>query len=159
MARILIVDDEPDILSVLESILAGAGHEVVAASNGAEAMARLREQAVDLVISDINMPGVDGLDLLRAVREDGARIPIVLLTGDAKPETATRSLKYNVFDYLVKPPRRAQILDTVDRALQAAAEAAACSVDKPDPPSKKDALRAYLRRKDGKDSDDVPKLL
>lgn len=79
-AEILVVDDEPSIASALELVLADEGHTVRTARNGAEAVALLTRQTVDLILSDVMMPEVDGLTLVRHLRRRGDRTPVVLMS-------------------------------------------------------------------------------
>ncbi|MGE5506782.1 MAG: response regulator [Actinomycetota bacterium] len=81
--RILVVDDDPMAGEMTGAVLEDAGHEVVLAENGVEAIDRLADDdAFDMVVSDMNMPLVTGIDLFRALRDQGAEIPFLLLTGD-----------------------------------------------------------------------------
>lgn len=98
MARILIVEDEAHIARVLAMWLARHGHEVLEASNGVEALETLAVEEVDLVITDMNMPTLDGLGLIKAVREErGLTFPILLLTARCdQAELVTRLEPYDV---------------------------------------------------------------
>jgi CheY-like chemotaxis protein len=79
--RVLVADDEPSVRSSLDTILTAAGHEVILAVNGAEATRRWRELGADLVILDIFMPGMDGLEALAALRAHAPRLPIIVMSG------------------------------------------------------------------------------
>lgn len=83
MAIILVVDDDPDVREILRAHLEDAGHVVDEAGDGEAAIQRLREQPVDLVITDIYMPKLDGLDLMRRIRSFGLKIPIIEISGAA----------------------------------------------------------------------------
>lgn len=87
-AAILVVDDEPSITSVLATVFVDEGHTVHTAQNGAEAVALLTRQSVDLIVSDVVMPMLDGLTLVRHLRRRGDRTPIVLMT--ATPSRVTK---------------------------------------------------------------------
>ena len=90
--RILLVDDETELLAVNSDILSGAGFTVTACTSGRDAIAALASGAFDAVISDIRMPGLDGLGVLRAVREHDVDLPVVLTTGDPSLEGVSEAL-------------------------------------------------------------------
>jgi CheY-like chemotaxis protein len=81
MAIILVVDDEAPLLRVLVRYLSGLGHHVLSAGNGADALTLLQDGAVDLLITDINMPDVDGIEIIRALSASGRRIPAIAMSG------------------------------------------------------------------------------
>ncbi|HVZ85673.1 MAG TPA: sigma-54 dependent transcriptional regulator [Polyangia bacterium] len=117
--RILIVDDEAGVRTFLADALVGAGHDVTQAPDGDAALARLGERAFHLVITDLRMPGVDGMDLLRAVRRDHPEVEIIVLTAHGSIENAVEAMKEGAFDYLQKPvgsPTELRLL--VARALE-----------------------------------------
>src|SRR5262245_60840776 len=100
--RVLLVDDEPQILRAYTRLLVRAGYSVENAQNGKEATELLEKQSFDVILSDISMPGMNGLDLLRAVRERDLDVPVLLMTGDPQLETAVKALEYGALRYLVK---------------------------------------------------------
>ena len=100
--RILLVDDEPSIREPLSDYLAGQGFAVTAAASAAEARSVLRAQGVDLVVSDIMMPGEDGLSLTRHLHET-SNIPVILLTARAEDTERIVGLEIGADDYVVKP--------------------------------------------------------
>ncbi len=117
--RILIVDDEEDILYVLEGHLSRAGYSVTTARDGEEALAQFREARHDLVIADVRMPRLDGLGLLKALREIDPGIGVIMITGHGSIDTAVEAMKVGAYDYLTKPFRHInEILLTVERALE-----------------------------------------
>jgi two-component system response regulator FlrC len=129
MARILVVDDEDGVREFLAEALEGAGHEVLQAAGGVAALERLASANVQLVITDLKMPGMDGMELVRHVRADHPDVEIVVLTAHATVDSAVEGMKLGVFDYLQKPlsgPAELRLL--AERALErhrlrAAAEA------------------------------------
>ncbi len=103
MANILVVDDEEGIRSFLTEVLEGEGHEVDEAPDGDSALRTLRARAYDLLITDIRMPGIDGMELLRRVRQERPSVRVVLLTAHGTVASAVEAMKVGAFDYLEKP--------------------------------------------------------
>ena len=118
MPRILIVDDEPSILSVLGTLLRAQSHEVTPARSGEAALALLKQQAFDLMISDIRMGSMDGMQLLQQVKRDHPNLAVIMLTAFGTVETAVEAMKEGAFDYVTKPFKVDELLITVQRALQ-----------------------------------------
>ncbi|HKZ73239.1 MAG TPA: sigma-54 dependent transcriptional regulator [Steroidobacteraceae bacterium] len=119
-ARILVVDDEADIRSLLKEILSEEGYEVDVAANAGQARASRARQTPDLVLLDIWMPDVDGITLLRewsAGPSDGC--PVVMMSGHGTVETAVEATRLGAFDFVEKPLSLAKLLRTVERALDA----------------------------------------
>lgn len=117
--RILVVDDEPDMLAFLVKMLAKKGGYVVAsAASGAEAMAMLEDGRPDAVLTDIKMPGMDGLALLQHLRTIDPTLTIVLMTGHGTIEMAVQALKDGAYDFVEKPFDNERILRTVSRAVE-----------------------------------------
>ncbi len=117
MSRILIVDDELSIVDVLRSLLEREGHTVETASEGATALKKLRESVFDLLITDIRLPEVDGITLLRQARELQSHLAVIVITAYAKVDNAVEAMKNGAFDYVTKPFKFDEILLTVQRAL------------------------------------------
>ncbi len=115
---ILAVDDAPDTLEMLQRSLAGAGFLVFTVSSVPDAINFLEGQAVDLVITDLKMPKISGLDLIRHVRENFRFTEVVMITGYPSVEGAVKAVRMGAEDYLAKPFTNAELLDAVDRALQ-----------------------------------------
>ncbi len=102
--RILVVEDEPPALQAITRVLGEAGFDVSAAEDGARALRLLDDEApFDVVLSDISMPGMDGIALLNAVREHDLDVPVILMTGIPGVESAADAMRYGAFDYLIKP--------------------------------------------------------
>jgi nitrogen regulation protein NR(I) len=120
MSRILVVDDEPSVLTAFREILAAGGHEVVTASRAEAALERLEAEPYELVILDICMPGMDGLDALQRIKQRQPRLPVIVMTGYGTMETAVEATKRGAFDYQLKPLEPAEMLGTIDRALECA---------------------------------------
>src|SRR5690348_15572372 len=101
-AKILIVDDERSIREVLEIFLKKEGFVVTSASTGLEGLNQVKASEFDLIISDIKMPDMSGIDLLREIRTTGFNGQFILLTAFASAETAIQALKMGAFDYILK---------------------------------------------------------
>jgi len=103
MITILVVDDEQSMRDFLKILLVKEGHKVVTAENGNQALSILSEQPCDLVISDIRMPGMGGLELLESIREHYGDLPVIMITAFASPNDAVQAMKNGAFDYISKP--------------------------------------------------------
>jgi CheY-like chemotaxis protein/anti-sigma regulatory factor (Ser/Thr protein kinase) len=120
MPRILVVEDEPALRAVMAEILGEAGLEGVTARDGIEALEQIEKQAIDLLLTDIRMPRMDGIALLARLRDAKTRPRVIVLSSDASPETMLQAVREQVFAYLTKPVRTAQLLSTVREVLAAA---------------------------------------
>ena len=100
---ILVVDDEPRIRRVLELALADLNYRVLLTTTNKKARVRLRDDAADLVLLDLQLPDVSGLDLLAEIRSERAELPVILMTAYGTVETAVQAMKLGAFDYVVKP--------------------------------------------------------
>ena len=116
--RILIVDDDPLVPRTLRLLLQKNGHEVEVASGAAEAKDKLAHRPADVVISDINMPGGDGFEVLKNVRSAYPQAQVILLTGYGTIESAVRGMREGAFDYVTKPVLDEEMLLVVERALE-----------------------------------------
>jgi EAL domain-containing protein (putative c-di-GMP-specific phosphodiesterase class I)/CheY-like chemotaxis protein len=116
-SAILLVDDDARVLAVVQRALAGPGVRICSASSGAAALAELAQQSFDVVVSDIQMPGMNGLKLLHAVREHDLDLPVVLMTGNPDLKTATAAVAYGAFQYLIKPVEIERLRAVVERAM------------------------------------------
>ena len=101
--QILVVDDEPNMRRVLEIMLARRGHRTLSAGDGTEALAMIEREPVDLVISDLRMPGLNGIELLRRLRADGRDVPLIMITAQGTIETAVEAMRLGACDYLLRP--------------------------------------------------------
>jgi len=117
MAKILIADDDPTILSLLNKILISKGYDVQLAENGSVAEKALKSEQFDLLISDIKMDPVDGMQLLKRTRQMRPHVGVIMLTAYATVATAVEAMKEGAFDYIPKPFKIDELLETVKRAL------------------------------------------
>ncbi|MDX9795114.1 MAG: sigma-54 dependent transcriptional regulator [Kiritimatiellia bacterium] len=134
MPKILIVDDEARILLLLQSLLKANGYETVTAKDGSSALDAIKTEDFDLVISDLRMAPMDGLTLFKEIKTLQPALPVILLTAYASVETAIEALKNGAFDYLSKPFKVDEMLDTVRRAIESSKNAAAAAVTDPNAP-------------------------
>ena len=118
MARILLVDDEASILSVLSTLLKAEGHEVIPVLGGEKAQDTIRTQDFDLMISDIRMSPVDGMQLLKLIHREKPAVAVIMITAYGSVETAVEAMKEGAFDYVTKPFKVDELLITVQRALE-----------------------------------------
>ena len=128
MGRVLLVDDDPGVLYALSELLRSCGHEVVTAGGGAEGLERLED--VGVVVTDLAMPGMNGLELLEQVRERDAALPVIVITAHGSERAAVQAMKQGAYDYLAKPFDSDQVIYSIERALET------------------HALRAQSRRRD-----------
>ncbi len=117
MSKILVVDDEKNFLTVLSALLEDAGYQVETAGNPFAALELLKRENVSLILSDLRMPRMDGLEFLGQVRETAGEVPFIILTAFASVETALEAMKAGAFDYLMKPFKNEEVLLTVEKAL------------------------------------------
>jgi len=115
--KILVVDDEQNIRTVLRALLARDGHEVVTAADGAEAVALLGRGGFRAVLTDLRMPVMDGMALLKRCTASWPGLPVVILTAHGTVDTAVEAIKRGAFDYLTKPFDHAEIRLVMDKAL------------------------------------------
>jgi two-component system, NtrC family, response regulator AtoC len=116
--QILVVDDEANLRRVLSAQLSREGYDVQVAEDGEAALNLLREHHIDLVITDLRMPKVDGMDLLRAALRDDPTRPVLMMTAHGTVETAVEALKTGAFDYLTKPFDQQEVRIIVKKALR-----------------------------------------
>ncbi|MBY0480337.1 MAG: sigma-54 dependent transcriptional regulator [Chitinophagaceae bacterium] len=117
MAQILIIDDERSIRNVLKDILTNEGFKVDEASDGEEGLKKFSTNAYDLVLCDIKMPKLDGLEFLDNVIQLNSEIPVIMISGHGNIETAVDAVKKGAFDYIAKPPDLNRLLITIRNAL------------------------------------------
>ncbi len=115
--RILLIEDDPGITITLQRLLGGEGHEVVVEKRGDSGLARAKAETFDVVLSDLKLPALSGLDLVRELQAANPRLPIILMTAHGTTETAIEATKRGAFDYLLKPFEMPELLDVVSKAL------------------------------------------
>jgi two-component system phosphate regulon sensor histidine kinase PhoR len=115
-ALVLVVDDEQDIRDASERILSRVGYHVQKASRGDEALDILNKERVDILLLDLKMPGMDGLEVLERVRKQNTQIQVIVITGYATVETAIEAMKHGAYDFIPKPFEPDQLRIVVNRA-------------------------------------------
>jgi DNA-binding NtrC family response regulator len=107
--KILVVDDNRELREILEEYLRGEGDYVEGASNGKEALERYRDNYYDLIITDLNMPELAGMELIKTVQQENEITEFVIITGYASMDSAVEAIKIGAFDYIVKPFRMEEL--------------------------------------------------
>ena len=115
--HVLIVDDESSISATLEGILADEGYEVSKADNGIQALEMVKSFPPDLILLDIWMPGMDGIEVLKAVKEFQSDLEVIIMSGHGSIDTAVRATKLGAFDFIEKPLSLESLLSTINHAL------------------------------------------
>ncbi|OJW12374.1 MAG: Fis family transcriptional regulator [Planctomycetales bacterium 71-10] len=118
MASILVIDDEPSILHAFRRAFDSPEYEVVTAPNGARGLELAAEGRPDVVVLDLNLPDMGGMEVFRGLRKIDARIPVLFITGHGTTETAIEAMKDGAFDYLLKPLKLAHVRELVGRAAE-----------------------------------------
>jgi two-component system response regulator PilR (NtrC family) len=118
LSRILVVDDEASMRQLLEIALGKDGHRITVAESGKTAMGLVDQSAFDLVISDIKMPDMSGVEVLRYVKQTDPTIPVIMITAFASAETAVEALRLGAYDYLTKPFKIDELKANINNALE-----------------------------------------
>jgi two-component system response regulator PilR (NtrC family) len=140
-----VVDDEAAMRDLLRIVLEKERHEVITANDGVAGLALATSRNLDLVISDIKMPGLDGVGLLAGLREQGRTTPVIMITAYADSESAIQAMKQGAYDYLTKPFKMDEIKLVIRRALEQATRCAE-SVPVTSEPADEPALRGIIGR-------------
>jgi nitrogen regulation protein NR(I) len=116
--QVLIVDDEPNLRKILSAQLSRDGYDVLTAEDGEQGLAQLREHHIDLVITDLKMPKIDGMTLLKQALGEDPELPIVMMTAHGTIDTAVEALKHGAFDFVTKPFDKDEVRQIVAKALR-----------------------------------------
>ena len=101
---ILVVDDHEEVRELLQHVLISKGYKVLSASNGEEAIEKVRANGIDLALLDMKMPGMNGIEVLRTIKNEiNSSLPVIIMTAYGSPETAVRAMRLGASDYLCKP--------------------------------------------------------
>lgn len=116
--KILIVDDDPDFLFILDHVLSRVGYEVISAESGRECLEKVDKEKPDMVILDVMMPGMDGWEVCRKIKEVASNLPVSMCSVLREPRDIEKSFKYaGADDHITKPLRLDNVLDTVGALL------------------------------------------
>ncbi len=118
MNTILVVDDEPNYLIVISELLGEEGFETITADNGAKALALMKGVDIDLVLTDMQMPDMDGFALLEAVKSNRPEMPVIMITAYGEVEKAVRAMRSGAFNYITKPFNNDELLASINKALE-----------------------------------------
>jgi DNA-binding NtrC family response regulator len=118
MTKVLAIDDDRTVLHLVQRWFSEAGIEVVTAGNADEGLQMVRDEKPDVLLLDIMLPQLSGLEACKAIREVDAKLPVIFITGHGSSEMAIESMKLGAYDYLLKPLERDQVLDQVTRAAE-----------------------------------------
>jgi len=116
--RILVVDDEEQMRDLLAKVLERKGYQVAVSADGSEALALLEREPVDLVVTDVRMPGLDGMEALRAIKELNPETIVLIMTGFGSIDQAVQAVKEGAYDYINKPFKIDEMLLTIEKALE-----------------------------------------
>jgi two-component system response regulator HydG len=116
--KILLVEDDAENRLAMSKILQGAGYDVAEKDNGQDALDYINAKAVDIVVTDMRLPVVDGVELLKRTKAKDHEIEVVLMTGYGTVETAVESIREGAYDFITKPIRKAQLLRTIEKAAE-----------------------------------------
>ncbi len=116
--NVLVVDDDVTVLRAVGRALRSKGYFVVTAQDGEEATRQIVDHVFDVILSDISMPGIDGIQLLRQVREHDLNVPVILITGEPAVRTAVQALEYGAFHYLTKPVANEALEAVLEKAVR-----------------------------------------
>ena len=117
-SKVLIVDDEKDFLEAIVARFRLRGFAAQGASDGQTALDNLRMELPDVVVLDLKMPGLDGLEVLRCIKRDHPKVEVVILTGHGSPEAGMEGVSLGAFAYLVKPVKISELVEKVEEALE-----------------------------------------
>ena len=117
-SRVLIVDDDLDALEMMQDLFDSKGYKSMTAINGIDAITKIKSQEPDIILSDIRMPEMDGMELLKILTKDYPHIPVLMITAHGTIKTAVEAMKVGAKDYILKPLSLDEILAKVERITQ-----------------------------------------
>jgi two-component system response regulator (stage 0 sporulation protein F) len=120
--RILVVDDEESSRIGLSKILDKAGYDVIIAEDGREALKKLKQEVCDLVITDMKMPHMDGIELLKAIKESNSKVGVIIVTAYGEVDSYLEAMNLGAFEYLNKPIKIDELKKVITKVLEQMAE-------------------------------------
>src|SRR3990170_6732590 len=118
METILVVEDKESMAQMLKDTLGSEGYRVISAKNGSEGVTYLKENRIDLVLTDLKLPEKDGMEILRISKEENQLVPVIVMTAFGSVETAVKAMKEGAFDFITKPFDIDHLLMLIRRALE-----------------------------------------
>jgi two-component system NtrC family response regulator len=118
METILIIDDEKNYLVILEALLSPEGYEIITEDDAINALRLISETDLDLIITDMKMPGMDGIELLEESKKINPELPVIIMTAYGTIEMAVEAMKKKAYDYITKPFRNEELKLTIKKALE-----------------------------------------
>jgi len=118
MGTILVIDDEQLVRWSIEKLLSKNGHEVISVETGAEGLLKLKDSTPDLILLDMKLPDINGMEILRTIKKDNKEVPVIIITAYGSIDSAIDAIKTGAFDYVVKPFDAEKLKLTVNRALE-----------------------------------------
>lgn len=118
MHTILVVDDEPNYLIIMSELLGEEGFETITANNGNDALQIAQKDDIDLILTDMQMPGMDGFSLLQEIKSSKPNLPVIMITAYGEVEKAVRAMQYGAFSYITKPFNNDELVATIQKALE-----------------------------------------
>lgn len=118
IGRVMVVDDEENIRDVLSNYLTSLGYDVETANDGEDALKKFKRGSFDLIISDLLMPTIDGLELLKKIRDQDREVIFLMITGYPSIETAVEAIKKGAYDYITKPFHMEDVKIRIERAFE-----------------------------------------
>ena len=118
MAKILVVDDEHDMIWALTNVLLSENHTVVSVDSGEEALKKIEQTPLELVLLDFRLPGMDGIQVLEKIKLKKPELPVIMVTGYGGIEEAVQAIKLGATDYVSKPFDNDHLIEVINKALQ-----------------------------------------
>src|SRR6187549_2330088 len=116
--KVLLIEDDTNIATGLQKVMRANGYDVAISARGDEGLKRAMEEEFDAVITDLKLPGLDGLELVKQLHQAKPKLPILLITAHGSTETAIEATKWGAFDYVPKPFEVEELLDLTAKAIQ-----------------------------------------
>src|SRR6185436_9624455 len=117
MSKVLLIEDEQSLASALQRVLEVEGYEVTTATDPAKGLAHARKGDFEVVVTDLKMPGLSGMDVIKDLHENRPQLPVILMTGHHTTETAIEAMKFGAYDYILKPPDPPEFIGLIEKAV------------------------------------------
>lgn len=117
MSKVLLIEDEQTLASALQRVLEVEKYEVTTATDPAKGLALARKGDFEVVVTDLKMPGISGMDVIKDLHENRPQLPVILMTGHHTTETAIEAMKFGAYDYILKPPDPPEFIGLIEKAV------------------------------------------